>query len=459
MMRCLIALCLLATFTSNARGANRNVLLIIADDLGRDGACFGNDLIPTPNLDKLAGEGTRFSHAFATVASCSPSRAVLLTGLYTHQNGQYGLAHAVNNVHTKPNVQSLPKLLRENGYRTAILGKNHVLPKNVYPYETSFETGPAEPARDVSAMAKRAGEYFVSKDDARPFFLVVGLADTHRAGKGFGNRGDYPGVTARTYDPKKVRLPAFLPDDPDVRSDLADYYQSLDRLDQAIGMLMEQLERAGKRDDTLVFFVSDNGIPFPGAKTNLYDAGIHLPMLLRVPGKSGGVVSRAMVSWIDVAPTVLEFAGVAPPKNLAGRSLLPIAADENPSGWDTIFASHVTHEITMYYPMRAIRTRTHKLIWNLAHELPYPIAGDINNSPSWQAILKSGQMGGRTRESYLHRAEFELFDLEKDPDELKNVAGDAAYADVLADLKARLTKKLADTNDPWLAAERRAEAP
>jgi N-sulfoglucosamine sulfohydrolase len=442
-----IALWLLA-LSAPALAAQKNVLLIIADDMGLDGGCFGNDAVNTPNLDRLAGEGTRFANAFATVASCSPSRAVLLTGLYTHQNGQYGLQHADHNQVTRPEVQSLPKVLGASGYRTAIVGKNHVGPQSVYNYETVLKPG----GRGNAGMVRVAGEFMTTKDE-RPFFLLVGFHEPHRAKVGFGNEAKNAAKPTRTYDPATLKVPPFLPDTPEVRADVADYYTAIDRLDQAVGDVLAELDKAGRRDETLVIFTSDNGMPFPGAKTNVYDAAIRLPMLVRAPGSKGGVVSRAMVSWIDVAPTVLEFTGAKPPQNLPGQSLLPVLAQEDAADRDAVYASHVFHEITMYYPMRAIRTRTHKLIWNLAAPLPYPIAGDISKSPSWQTIVKTGAMGGRTRESYLHRPEFELYDVENDPHELKNLAAEPSQAKLLEELKSRLMKKLKETNDPWLAAE------
>lgn len=441
----LIALSLVV-FCAPAWAAPKNVLLIIADDMGLDGGCFGNPAVATPNLDKLAGEGTRFANAFATVASCSPSRAVLLTGLYTHQNGQYGLQHGAHNQVTRANVRSLPKILGESGYRTAIVGKNHVGPQTVYNYETVLKPG-------GRGMVRAAGEFMAAKDE-RPFFLLVGFHEPHRAKVGFGNDAKNAAKPTRTYDPATTKVPPFLPDTPEVRADVADYYTAIDRLDQAVGQLLVELDEAGRRDDTLVIFVSDNGMPFPGAKTNVYDAAIRLPLIVRAPGAGkSGVVSKAMVSWIDVAPTVLEFTDAPAPQNLPGRSLLPIVEQDDAPNRDAVFASHVFHEITMYYPMRAIRTRTHKLIWNLAAPLPYPIAGDIVRSPSWQTILKSGAMGGRTRDGYLHRAEFELYDIASDPHELMNLAADPAQAKLLQDLKSQLMAKLKETNDPWLHAD------
>jgi N-sulfoglucosamine sulfohydrolase len=442
--------------SSAAAAAPRNVLLIIADDMGLDGKCFGNDAVKTPNLDALAAESTNFANAFATVASCSPSRAVILSGRYTHSNGQYGLAHAEHNQVTRKHVQTLPNLLKAAGYRTAIIGKHHVNPDSVYSYETFLKTG-GEGNRSVATMARRAGQYMAA-DDKRPFFLVVGFSDPHRAGVGFDNDREYPGVTRRKYDPATVKVPAHLPDDPAVRRDIVGYYEAIDRLDQGVGMLMEHVEKAGRREDTLVIFASDNGMPFPGAKTNLYDAGVHLPLIVRAPGRQGGVVSQAMVSWIDLAPTVLEFAGAKSPDDLPGRSLLGIIEQEKPAGWDAIFASHVFHEITMYYPMRAVRTRTHKLIWNVAHPLEFPIAEDIERSPSWRVMQKlKTTSGGKSLEAFQQRPEFELYDMEKDPQEMKNLADDPAYAEVRKQLHSQLTARLKETNDPWLAAHQRRE--
>jgi N-sulfoglucosamine sulfohydrolase len=422
---------------------------MIGDDHGQDGACFGNPAVDTPNLDRLAASGTRFANGFATVSSCSPSRSVILTGLYSHTNGQYGLAHAANNQVTQPWVWSLPRILNQAGYRTALFGKNHVQPKEVYPYQVAVEGATVN--RNVSNLARQAGEFFAK--DEKPFFVVAAFHDPHRAGKGFANEQTYPGVKRTEYDPQAVRVPVFLPDDPKVREDLADYYQSVNRMDQGVGMLLAELERCGKAESTLVIYVSDNGIPFPGAKTTLYDAGIHLPMIVKVPGAKGGVVSRAMVSWIDITPTILEWTGTKAPYALPGRSVLPIVEQESPAGWDEVYASHVFHEVWMYYPMRAIRTRKYKLIWNLAHEQEWPVASDIAGSPSQKAVERVGNVGKRSLEAYRHRPEFELYDVESDPDELKNVVDEPGMAKVKSDLMERLKKWMKETKDPWAGHE------
>jgi N-sulfoglucosamine sulfohydrolase len=439
MIRLSIALVWISSFAAAAPAqstqqfnTNKNVLLLIGDDHGTESNA------PTPNLDRLASQGTRFTNAFATVSSCSPSRSVILTGLYNHTNGQYGLAHASNNQVTQAFVRSLPKILNDAGYRTALIGKNHLQPKTVYPYQSEQEAG-----RGSVEIGQKAAE-FLSEKDARPFFLVIGFHDPHRAKGGF----DTP-PKSRT---PPTTVPVFLPDTPEVREDLADYNASVARLDRGVAAVLDALEKSGHTDDTLVIYASDNGMPFPGAKTTLYDPGIHLPLIVRTPKQSpAGVVSKAMVSFIDIAPTILEWTGApAPPYKLPGKSLLPILAAADAKDRNTIFASHTVHEVWMYYPMRVIRTRTHKLIWNLAYQLEYPIAGDISNSASWKIAHDQPAQTGKTPQQYLHRPRYELYDLEKDPLELHNLADDPKSASVKNDLLAQLKQMMKDTQDPWL---------
>jgi N-sulfoglucosamine sulfohydrolase len=450
-----LALILLAPLAAPAGpiAPRRSILVLVGDDHGRHAGCYGDPTVKTPHLDKLAADGVRFSHAFAAVSSCSPSRSVILSGLYNHANGQYGLAHAEHDQHTHAWVRGLPLLLGQAGYRTGIIGKYHLQPRAVYPFESEAFDGLGG-NRDVAAMADRA-RAFLRADDPRPFFLYVGFADPHRAAVGFGNDRSYRDVAKHSYSPEDVRVPPFLPDRPEVRRDLADYYESVGRLDRGVGLMLEALEESGRAGETLVIYLSDNGMPFPGAKTNLYDAGIRLPLLVRHPSPSRrGLVNDAMVSWVDVTPTLLDWAGLKPPYPLPGRSFLPILEQEHPSGWDEVFASHTFHEVTMYYPMRAVRTRRHKLIWNLAPELTYPHASDLWGSPTWQSILRSDsddpRMGGRRVRDFLHRPAFELYDLQADPDELSNLASDPSQGGVLADLKARLLAMMESTKDPWL---------
>jgi N-sulfoglucosamine sulfohydrolase len=252
------------------------------------------------------------------------------------------------------------------------------------------------------------------------------------------------------WDGDKLKLPSFLHDAPEVRQEWAEYYQSVSRLDHGVGLLMQVLRETNTLDDTLVIFLSDNGPPFPGAKTTLYDPGIHLPLMIKVPGQSTGTHSTTLASFTDIAPTILEWTGVAKPKNLVGRSLLGAKNSQESASPTEVFASHQFHEVTMYYPMRMIRTRTHKLILNLASALEFPHASDLWNSPTWQGVLKrkAQLIGQRQVSAFLNRPQFELYDLTKDPGELHNIA------EKEPELRQELLVKLKDwqeaTNDPWL---------
>ncbi|HSW45306.1 MAG TPA: sulfatase, partial [Phycisphaerae bacterium] len=369
---------------------------------------------------------------------------------FNHTNGQYGLAHAAHNFHCRPGVKSLPNLLSKAGYRTAIVGKHHVNPPEAFAFQEQlrFQGG----SRNVDAMADAARGLFAGSSD-RPFFLLVGFHDPHRDAKGFGNSVSRPAGTVAEYQPEEIAVPPWLPDTPEVRRELAEFYQSISRMDRGVSLIVDALKDTGHENDTLVIYVSDNGPPFPGAKTTLYDPGIHLPLIIASPGQSRrGITSQAMVSFVDIAPTILEFAGVAPSKEVARRSLLPIIDEENPAGRDIVFASHNFHQVTMYYPMRMIRTRQYKYILNLAHCLEYPLASDLWGSRTWQGILSSGgkRYGQRTTAALLHRPREELYDLRKDPDEVHNLAGDPGHADTLARFRAELQKWQEDTADPWL---------
>jgi len=446
-----LATCLVAADSASA-AEPKNVLLLIADDLGFQMGCYRDPVARTPNLDALAATGTRFTHAFACAASCSPSRSTILTGLPTHQSGQYGLAHGTHNVNTMPKVQSLPGLLQPAGVFSAAIAKLHVVPKEVYPFTAAVGAGngrnPVALVDQFQAMLTQTGD--------KPFFMLVGFIDPHRSAKGFGNELKFPaGTSAYRPDPATIPLPYHLPDQPEVRAELVEYHQAVSRLDDAVGRILNALKASGKAESTLVIFVSDNGIPFPGAKTTLYDAGLHLPMIVRKPGQQASVTS-AMVSWTDLAPTMLDWFGMAKPNGLLGRSVLPILNEPNPKGWDEVYGSHQFHEVTMYYPMRMIRTRTHKLIANLAHGLDYPHASDLWDSSTTQGILRRNddKLGERLWSRYVKRPKFELYDLVADPNELRNLADVPEHQAKRADLSQRLLAHRKVTADPWLIKEK-----
>ena len=458
-----IALILIASLLVGApnyvRAASKNVVLIVADDLGCDLGCYGNRAIKTPHLDALAADATLFTRAFCTTASCSPSRSVILSGMFNHANGQYGLQHGPHHFSSFNQLKTLSGRVSTAGYRTARIGKFHVDPESSYPFDRQL---PGNPRNGVQ-MAEHCRE-FVTAADPKPFFLYFCTTDPHRSGdvgppplkpNRFGNEGKHPGVEEVGYDPNDVVVPPFLPDTPTCRAELAEYYQSVSRFDQGVGRLIKVLKDAGHWDDTLVVVISDNGIPFPGAKTTTYEPGLRLPCLVRDPYRSQRPVrSGAMISWIDIAPTILEFVGAKPmDDSMHGRSFLSVLDQAKPELWNEVYCSHTFHEVTMYYPVRGVRTERYKLLWNIAHPLPFPFASDLYRSATWQEALTHGEVdhyGRRTVKAYVHRPEFELYDLVRDPDEIKNLAGDPAHAQTLDTLKAKIRAMQERTKDPWL---------
>lgn len=443
---------------STGTGTARNVLLIVADDHGYDMSSLGT-AVRTPTLDRLAREGTLFTDAYASVSSCSSSRSTLYTGLYSHTNGMYGLSHDVHNFSLLEDVKTLPWMLKQQGYATALVGKLHVKPEAALAYDAWLLPEQAG-NRDVAAMGHAAGQWMRAQG-TRPFFLTMGYSDPHRAGdpSQFGNTRDWPEVKRMRYRPQDVTIPSHLPDLPGVREDLAQYYEAVSRMDSGVDILLRELEASGHADDTLVIYLSDNGRPFPGAKDNLYYEGIHLPLIVRAPHAAHrGIRNNAMVSWIDITPTILDWAGVSPPQGyrylpLPGRSLLPILEQTAPSGWDEVFATHSFHEIDQYYPTRSLRTRRYSYFLNLQPSLRVPIASDVALSPSWKAITSTpgARLGKRSLEAFEHRPDEELYDLHADPDEIVNLATDPAHAAALADVRAQLAHWRTATHDPWMS--------
>lgn len=439
----------------------RNIVLLIADDLGRDQiGCYSNPVISTPHLDRLAASGSRFELAFASTASCSGSRTTLYTGLHTHENGSYGLVGERNGFATWPHVETAPQIFNEIGYMTGILDKVHVAPDAGYPWQVRLESE----SRDVARTADRAAQFFKeAKDQGRSFFLTIGYVDPHRklaTRGGFGNvDGNYDErIKDKVYKPEDVLIPPFLQDIPSVRQELAEYYRSIHRLDQGVGMVLDALDKQGLTDDTLVLFLSDNGPPFVNSKTTLYDAGIRLPFIMRVPGKRSGIVNNNFVSWIDVLPTLLDWAGHAdrPQSTIPrrGRSILPIVDIPTASSdWQQhVFGSHTFHEITNYWPTRYMRSRRFKYHRNVCWKLDFPFAMDLYASLSFEGMRNTDppMIGKRPLKSYICRPAEELYDIENDPDEVNNLADKTEFRDVLLQMRKDTEAWQMETKDLWL---------
>ncbi|MDA0335797.1 MAG: sulfatase [bacterium] len=432
--------------------AGKNVLLLIADDWSPLAGCYGNPVIDTPHVDALARRATRFTQAYCTSPSCAASRANILTGHYSHTHGQYGHAHSIHNFHTAATMPSIPKQLGRAGFATGIIGKLHVQPESVYPWTHDLQQVPGG-TRNVSQMAVQARRFFDDIGDL-PFYLHMGFSDPHRD---FGNQHTYAGVTETRYHPDVIPVPDFLPDHPAVRAELAQYYQAISRLDQGFGLAIQALQDAGRADGTLIIVMSDHGMPFPGAKASSFDSGHHCPLLLARPG-AAEVECDAMVNWSNIAPTVLDWCGVEAPDELPvalpERSLLPILDEAHPAGWEETFTSHTFHEVTNYYPYRALRGRRYKYVRNLYPELTRPLPSDLWASTTWQAVLDEdlAMMGQRPTAAFLHQRAEALFDIQSDPVEAVNLIDDPSLQDVAQQMRRKVQRFRMATKDPWVLA-------
>ena len=479
--------------------AERNVIFFITDDESPTLGCYGDQAATTPAIDAIAADGLIFRNAFATTASCSASRSVIMSGLHNHRNGQFGHQHHYHKFASFHNVVglALPRVMARAGYRTAQIGKYHVAPETVYQFETYLKGN----GRNAVAMAEACRSFITEQQDDRPFFLYFGTSDPHRGGGKdqdsnrkfkpdlFGNRphdAARPGVDEVIYDPADVVVPPFLPDTPETREELAQYYQSCARVDQGVAKLVEILKEADLYEKTLIVFTSDHGMAFAGGKTTVYEGGLRVPLVVRDPyQEKRGVQSDSLVSHVDITPTLLDYAGGLDreknqPQNMMdpdqfwrkrgeavrenrdgnqdfdhyhGKSWLHCLSQPHDPHHETIFASHTFHEIQMYYPMRVVRDSKYKLIWNIAHPLPYPFASDLWAASSWQAQWAKGKdapYGNMTVGRYVQRPEFELYNIYEDPYETTNLADSAQHQQVLQRYQDKLKQMQKEQDDPWV---------
>jgi arylsulfatase A-like enzyme len=401
-----------------------NIVYLHSHDTGRYVQPYGQQIV-TPNIQRLADQGLLFRQAFCAAPSCSGSRAALLTGQWTHVNGMTGLAHRGWALHDYGRHIVHP--LREAGYWSALIGEQHLSrDPGVLGYDHVVDVGTTK----VHSIAPAAAQLLRSRPP-QPFFLSIGFFETHR----------------EFFEPSSVRdalygaPPAHLPDTPETRADMASFKASARSLDQGVGAVLHALDEGGMADDTLVVLTTDHGLPFPGAKGSLSDRGLGVLLIVRGPGGfHGGHVTDALVSHVDLYPTLCEVAGAPVPDGLCGTSVMPLVRRETAQIREELFAELTYH--AAYDPQRAIRTRRHKLIRHFGDRLE-PVLPNVDESPSKDLLVAAGwAQHPRPRE--------ELYDLLMDPGEMRNLADSAAYADVRAELSDRLEAWMRDTDDPLL---------
>ncbi|WP_269522437.1 sulfatase family protein [Coraliomargarita parva] len=421
-----------------------NIVYLHSHDAGRYIQPYGY-AIQTPQLQKFAEQGMLFRQAFCENPTCSPSRACLMTGQSAHVNGMLGLAH--RGFRLNHYEDTLVNYLRGHGWHTALSGVQHIAHE---PFSTVEEIGYHEvldEALDDSGTVRRyapdssgvadAATDFLAREHDKPFFLDVGFFPPHRI-----DDGDFPS-SLPVPNPAYVRPPAHLPDTPETREDFARYMASVSTFDALAGQVLDAIDRNGLSGNTLVIVTTDHGIAFPGMKCRLTDHGLGVLLILRGPGAGGfeqGKVTDAMVSHLDIFPTVCESLGLPLPERLEGESLAALANDPEAELRDCLFAEVNVHAAPE--PMRAVRTPRWKYIRHY-QSLEHRVLPNCDDSPSKTRLCESGWAA-------VPSVREELYDLVLDPIEGNNLAALPQHADTLAEMAGRLDDWMAATSDPLL---------
>lgn len=405
-----------------------NFVFIIADDCTfRDIGCYGGQA-HTPNIDKLATEGMRFTHCFQAAPMCSPTRHNIYTGLYPVKSGAYP-----NHTFAKDGTRSVVHYLKPLGYRVALSGKKHINPPEVFPFEYSGKKNNP----DFDAIDKLMSE---CKAGDTPFCLFACSNEPHTP----WNKGD-----PSRYDSAKLKLPPYFVDTEETRINMTKYLAEITYYDWQVGEILGLLDKHGFTDNTLVIVVSEQGSSFPFGKWTCYDTGLQSAFIARWPGRiKPGTVSDAMIEYLDVLPTYIEAAGGAPPAVLDGKSLLPVLFGRTKEHKEYVFGEMTTRGIinaSKHFGIRSIRSRKFKYVWNFTPEVQFQNACTQSSIfESWREKAATDPDAADKVRRYEHRPGEELYDIVKDPYEWNNLADDPGYAEV----KTRLRKRLIE----WMNA-------
>jgi arylsulfatase A-like enzyme len=447
-----LTVALLAVFQAvdAAPDARPNIVLFLSDDHGAEFAgCYGNKSIHTPNMDALAREGLRFTRAFAGSPTCSPSRAILFTGLYSSRNGTMG-----NHTDCRPDIRSLPTYLKALGYRVVAANKTDVRPKSVFDWEVLPATLPKNPNVNrryrgegldtakvdtfLAAHAKeRAGE---------PLCLLLGDNAPHVVWE-----------PNRDYDPAALPIPPNMADTPKTRAALANYYQDITTTDRHLGDVMASLKKHGFEKNTVLIYTSDQGAEWPHCKWTCYDTGLRVPFIVRWPGVvKPGTTTGALVSFADITPLFIDLAGGKPVAGLDGRSFKDVLSGTATKHDEFIYASHTGDGEMNVFPQRCVRDERWKCILNLKPENKWTThftkVMDIPGShgdvyATWLEKANGDPATARLVEMIERHPRWELYDTESDPYELNNLAALPAQATRLAAMKVKLEEWLKQQGD------------
>jgi N-sulfoglucosamine sulfohydrolase len=444
-----------------------NVLIVTVDDMSADSlGAFGCKLADTsPNIDRLASQGLRFNHAHVQVGNCMPSRNAMWSGRYPHNNGVEGF-YQVRDV----DYPVLADLMKAAGYFTAIRGKvGHSTPYSPYAWDLVLDrlpSGEQAHAKDIASYKMSAEQGIrAAKDAGKPFCLMINVSDPHKPFYAEGRGGETvpdPHKPSRVFTPEEVPIPGFLFDDPTVRKELSHYYSSVRRADDCVGGVLEALDASGEAERTAVIFLSDHGMPLPFAKTQLYHHSTRTPLVVRWPGvaKAGAVDDRHMVSGVDLLPTILEGVGAAQPEGIDGRSFTSLLRGESQDGRDMVFKEYNENAGGSRDPMRGVQTKRFLYLFNPWSSGERIMATATQGTPTYRRMRELARTDSAIAarlELFHHRVAEELYDVENDPDCLKNLIDDTAHQDEAARLREVLEAWMVKTADPMLEVFRQRD--
>ncbi|MCX7045919.1 MAG: sulfatase [Candidatus Sumerlaeota bacterium] len=427
-----------------------NIIFILSDDHGQEfSGCYGNKAVQTPNLDALAKEGIRFTRVFAATPTCTPSRSTIFTGLYPARHGAMG-----NHTDCKPGLKSLPIYLKALGYRVALVNKSDVRPKKVFDFEyitAQLKTAPDQIRKyrgegiDTARVDQLLADH-VKTNAGQPLCLVLGDSSPHVVWE-----------NNKTYDPAALPIPPNMVDTPKTRAALANYFQDITTLDRRVGETLSSLKRHGMENNTLVIYSSDQGPEWPHCKWTLYDTGLRVPFIARWPGViKPGSTCDALLSYVDLLPTLVEIAGGEPPRDIDGRSFKDALLGKSSRFREEIYATHTGDGTMNMFPQRCVRDARYKYILNLHPDrlwtTHFTKVDGIPNSHKevWDTwVEKARTDAGAAKLVNLierHSAE-ELYDTEADPYELKNLAANPECKPVLEKMREQLKRWRAEQGD------------
>ncbi len=439
-----------------------NILLFTADDLDKNSlGCYGSKVEDiSPNIDKFAAEGLMFNHAYVNNSICAPSRGILASGLYGHNSGIMGFMKMSSECETP----LIMEVLREHGYQLGVLSKvDHSTPKESFEWDFVYRQQQLGFGRNPELYYRRAQEFFdMAKKSGKPFYFMVNSDDPHRPF--FVPEQKLSGGMAepsRIYSPEEIDVPGFLPDLPDVRKELSYYYNSAKRLDDTFGKVMQALEESGYRGNTLVIFMSDNGIAVPFAKCDNYHASSRTPWIVRWPGvvKEGTVNDEHLISGVDYYPTILDALGIKTGAKTDGKSRLPLYKGESQKN-DAIVFTQIDNKAgggkapmrSTASPMRGVQTLDYIYIFN-AWAFTNVIYYNNNEGITMQAMERAAESDQEIRnrvDLFRRRPLEEFYDLKKDPNCLNNLISDPGYFKEIQQKQVELEKWMKKYDDPLL---------